>query len=70
MSGGRLRDLSTKRAVNAPQQFSRIRNRRAAFEVVGHLIADQIGVHHEKCGGQERLARFVIAAEEVLGQQE
>ena len=25
---------------------------------------------HEKCGGQERLARFVIAAEEVLGQQD
>ena len=71
MSGtgrGRFRDLGAKRVVNAFKPFPRIRNFRTAFEIVGYLIADQIGMDHKKCGRQERPARFVIAAEEVLGQ--
>ena len=36
------------------------------FEIFGHLVVDQICVHHEKRRRQKCPARFVIAAENAL----
>ena len=59
----KLRAISNAAAgePRAPGKWSR-------KEILGHLIADQISVHHKKRGRQKGLAFFVVAAEEVFRQ--
>ena len=73
MSGARrvgFYDLSAKCGMNAGQPIPRIRNDGAALEIVCYLIADQIGMVHEKRGRQKGPADFVSATEKIFGRQQ